>query len=667
MRGSPTFTITSASAIISDRRPPNNFGTKLASAVYRSSSFISATVVSTLLCLTHANAQTSKYEIVPEDARMTDSNGIDMTSGLANFSVDDVKIGGVDPLQNIVQSFNYPNPYATSPGPDTGKTNGFYVSGGAANTIPQFKTNFRGGMGVYSGSGGNVEFSYNGSWVSWNIFTFAFDGHAETFLTHQQYGSPWSETAPTGYSFTSATKRGGQMVYLGSGAYKFISRNGDEYWMDSSRQLYIEFSQTTWPVFRKRAANGKVTKYNYTGNDLVSVERSDGFSVRYVYDANNKIVGARATNLAVARCGPIDKTCLPTGVWPTSSYQFSNNGRTFTVTDASGASDIFYMDQYDRVVQRKERHVTNSYNVEYQYCKRESPVDCFWQIGTYLTNFPDKTIRVVKDGLTYNYMLTPNINGGQFSLYERKDQNLFRKHSTFKNNGPAIKGRVTNVELPDGSSVILLGDITNRVTQHRKDGLRASYQYDDRGNVVVKTIAPDPTNAAAQPASLVQEAGFDLSCVIAVKCNKPNWIKDAKGAITDITYDPVHGGVLTETAPADANGIRAQRRFEYVQRYPWTLNLANNAYEAAEEPVWVLLRERMCKSSATAANSCAAGSGDEVITEYDYGPNGGPNNLLVRGVAVTADGQTLRTCFSYDRQGNKISETQPNANLGACS
>ena len=48
----------------------------------------------------------------------------------------------------------------------------------------------------------------------------------------------------------------------------------------------------------------------------------------------------------------------------------------------------------------------------------------------------------------------------------------------------------------------------------------------------------------------------------------------------------------------------------------------------------------------------------------------GPNNLLVRGQTVTAETQgalmTLRTCYGYDVQGRRISETQPLANLASC-
>ncbi len=57
-----------------------------------------------------------------------------------------------------------------------------------------------------------------------------------------------------------------------------------------------------------------------------------------------------------------------------------------------------------------------------------------------------------------------------------------------------------------------------------------------------------------------------------------------------------------------------------------------------------------------------------MLTTYDYGPETGPNILLLRGQAVTADGQTLRTCYAYDGRGRKISETSPNgtAGLAAC-
>jgi hypothetical protein len=80
-----------------------------------------------------------------------------------------------------------------------------------------------------------------------------------------------------------------------------------------------------------------------------------------------------------------------------------------------------------------------------------------------------------------------------------------------------------------------------------------------------------------------------------------------------------------------------------------------------------------CRTSAATgdpAAPCAAGAADEVRIGYDYGPDSGPNNLLLRGMTVTAhDGigiVTLRTCYGYDARGRRISETRPNANLTSC-
>ena len=92
------------------------------------------------------------------------------------------------------------------------------------------------------------------------------------------------------------------------------------------------------------------------------------------------------------------------------------------------------------------------------------------------------------------------------------------------------------------------------------------------------------------------------------------------------------------------------------------------AYEQAASAVWVLTEERTCRTSSLdlTTGACAAGTTDLVTTAYDYGPTSGPNNLWLRGVAVTADGQTLRTCYGYGSLGRRISETQPNANLTSC-
>jgi YD repeat-containing protein len=150
----------------------------------------------------------------------------------------------------------------------------------------------------------------------------------------------------------------------------------------------------------------------------------------------------------------------------------------------------------------------------------------------------------------------------------------------------------------------------------------------------------------------------------AKRCDKPLTRVDANGNQTDYTYDAAHGGVLTETLPADTAGTRAQTRYSYAQRYAWVKN-AGGAYVQAATPVWVITSKSICKSGAASGASCAAG-GDEVVTAYDYGPDSGPNNLQLRGIVEDAHGTALRTCYGYDTTGNRIWTTRPLASLGSC-
>ncbi len=205
--------------------------------------------------------------------------------------------------------------------------------------------------------------------------------------------------------------------------------------------------------------------------------------------------------------------------------------------------------------------------------------------------------------------------------------------------------------------------VTRMQSSTDPEGIRTQYEYDGRGNISKATTYPKPgiLNAdGTAPQPIVVEAAYDISNPKAQ--TKPLWTRDANGNVTHFTYSADHGGLLTETGPA-VNGVTPQKRFAYIQRVAVT-----SAGQAAGPPVWLLDRMSFCRTGNPGPNNagCALGAGDEVVTSYDYGPAGGPNILLLRGQAVTADGATLRTCFAYDSQGRKISETSPNANLGSC-
>ncbi|MGH8670902.1 MAG: hypothetical protein ACREUA_02540, partial [Burkholderiales bacterium] len=204
-----------------------------------------------------------------------------------------------------------------------------------------------------------------------------------------------------------------------------------------------------------------------------------------------------------------------------------------------------------------------------------------------------------------------------------------------------------------------------------------SPKADPEGNVIGATCNArrdaTETRITAKPgsglANIATTADFPTDCTNPVTCDKPTSASDAKGNTTSYTYDPVHGGMLTTTAPAVDNIAPVVRR-AYVQRYAWLSNGAGG-YQKATAPLWLIANERTCRTTATTGNptsgySCAGGSADEVVTYYDYGLDSGPNNLLLRGIVVAADGNAYRVCYGYDVYGNRVSETQPNANLGFC-
>lgn len=172
--------------------------------------------------------------------------------------------------------------------------------------------------------------------------------------------------------------------------------------------------------------------------------------------------------------------------------------------------------------------------------------------------------------------------------------------------------------------------------------------------------------------SITTSATYDCSPTMFRSCARPTSVTDALTHTTDYTYSADHGGVLTETPPAPATGAaRPQVRHIYAQRYTWVSN-GSGGYVHGGGPIWVETATSLCRTSAATGSPSApcATSGDEVLTEYDYGPDSGPNTLLLRGQTVTStDGgtaTTLRTCYGYDALGRRISQTLPNANLSSC-
>jgi RHS repeat-associated protein len=169
------------------------------------------------------------------------------------------------------------------------------------------------------------------------------------------------------------------------------------------------------------------------------------------------------------------------------------------------------------------------------------------------------------------------------------------------------------------------------------EGNYVEYGYDARGNVTSTTAGPKPSVGGTV---ITTTAGFDASCTVAVKCNKPNWTKDAKGNQTDYTYNTTHGGVLTVTAPSPTTGaVRPQTRITYVR--------VDSSGVEGSVGVFKPKTISACRTQA----SCA-GTGDEAKTTFVYGTKQNVASIT----AATGDGLVSATTgFAYDAAGNVTS------------
>jgi hypothetical protein len=198
------------------------------------------------------------------------------------------------------------------------------------------------------------------------------------------------------------------------------------------------------------------------------------------------------------------------------------------------------------------------------------------------------------------------------------------------------------------------------------EGNQIYNEYDLRGNIS-KTIATAKT--AGQP-DLATAYSYTPDCDNAniAWCNRPVSVTDPNGNVTNYEYNQ-YGQVTKEMKPAASPGAaRPTVINEYTLRTAYIKNSAG-APVAAGPAISLLSRSYTCISSATCNASTPAA--DKVVTDYDYGPTTGLNNLLLRGIAVTAVNdqgqiQTLRTCYGYNYFGERISETLPKAGLSSC-
>lgn len=177
------------------------------------------------------------------------------------------------------------------------------------------------------------------------------------------------------------------------------------------------------------------------------------------------------------------------------------------------------------------------------------------------------------------------------------------------------------------------------------------YEYDDRDNI---TAIYDVNKSGVKTLQL--SAVYPSSCDNAKTCNKPTSVSDALGRTKHFTYDGVHGGVLTEKAPAPSSApgaIRPEVRTSYSLLYAWYKNTSG---VIAQDGGGIYLPTEI--SQCVTGDACA-GTADELKTTIVYGAAGVANNLRPTSETVGGDGVFATNVTSYDALGGVASVDGP--------
>jgi YD repeat-containing protein len=495
--------------------------------------------------------------------------------------------------------------------------------------------NSRTGVMEIFGYGWSHNFDIKIEFGTWN-----FDSQTNVIIGGEFYGF-WGY--PSSTPSTPRMDETGFSLIREGGIDIFTDRHGVKYRFASNS------SSNNFPVQSITYPSGEILSFSYVSGKLKLVTNNRGYAIIFDVGSNGKISSACGFNLSASYVST-GTVCSSAAL--KTSYTYSGINLTGSTDVIGYTSHYSYAGGYLSCPTDPNSFtckVTNEYNATStpdtigSVVKQTLANGDIWQYycscGGNATNDPDNLNSTEDASFT-----DPSGHGMAFrysherSLSEYYDQNLRHFYLGFY-------GRLlTGGTYPEGNTV--------------------TPDYNGRG-------VPSGSRISAKPGSglapiVLESQTFPATCANTATCNLPTSVTDANGNVTSFTYDSTHGGVLTRTSPADAAGLQAVVRYAYQLRSAGIKN-SGGGYSAMANGIWLLSEERTCRTSATIGNACAGGASDEVVRTYDYGPTSGPNNLLLRGVAVTADGVTLRTCYGYDWQGNKISETTPRAVAGTCS
>ena len=347
--------------------------------------------------------------------------------------------------------------------------------------------------------------------------------------------------------------------------------------------------------------NGEVLTYTYTAiampngqqaRRLQSVTNTYGYQLHFEYGANvwstdwYRLTKVVALNNAVDACAPTANNCTFSQTWP--SLTFTRTPTERTVTDSLG-------------------RVTRLLFPGGWLSGIRLPTLATGQNITLTRDLTGEKTASVSDGAgtwAYDYGAPPSVLPPFYT-------------TTTAINGPGLSD--SSVEItwtqPDISSSQRINRITSaangegETTDYAYDsafhlawidhpeGDRDRWYYNAWGDVArLERIAKPGSGLAA----IDLHAAYSSSCPVdPALCGRPISTTDARGGVTNYTYDAA-GNLLTQTGPAPTPGApRPQTRYVWAQRYAWYKRNGAAAITQAASPVWVQVSQSQCLTGAT--------------------------------------------------------------------
>lgn len=495
--------------------------------------------------------------------------------------------------------------------------------------------------------------------------------HATVHIGNAAYGTYYVSGvsgSPSTVSAHNPDAYAGILAWSGAG-YKFTDKQGSEYFFTPSVSANPTVSgvnygtpvPTSQRVDHINFADGRVWQFYYDSSQRVKlVTDSGGYAILFDYGTNGFVSDACAIDRSRSY---VAATSTCTGRPMTVSYQYGSalsfattvpvlaafidlRGQTTTYTRASSTPSVACIVPPG----------ASSCQMQLTAGTQTLADGSIWHISSgqspYAVNDPE-----VPQATSYGASVTDP--AGKITSY------------TFAGSSPLnvtdANGNVTTFKW-------CCSQVGDAGTSQTLDGTMLSEAVFPEGNKY--TAYYGPFNAVPMGERMQGKPGsglpdqvitrsFDATFASGVSMPKPTAQTDPNGNTTNWTYTSF-GAVATEMAPAPTSGAaRPLKLYSYVQKTAYVLN-ATGSLVSTGQPIWLPSTETECQTTSNSSTPTCDGAATQRITTYQYGPDGTPDALLVRGVAVTADGQTLRTCYTYDAQSRKVSTTLPRAGLGVC-